>query len=168
MTIFSKSEWRGFSSRLFSLGLKAEGTTSTQLFTFFHKLIPESGEHGWSGSIAPVLRKRGQRNAVATRRVGHIGRSQQQVFRRIAGIEMNEIFQHGERRVLRGVAEPRATARPRSAVAVRALTVERRVGIGFAQNAIEASQLIPPKAMRPSTFSTWRAPSSVSMASSGR
>jgi hypothetical protein len=50
---------------------------------------------------------------------------------RIVAIEMNEVLDHGQRQMLRSIREPSARARPPAAIAIRALSVERGLGVTF-------------------------------------
>src|SRR6266545_4021509 len=119
------------------------------------------------GSLTPGDRQAAGTHTDPRHIVRYIRRRDDKVRRRIVAIEMNEVLDHGQREMLRRVREPDARTRPSTAVAIRALTVERGLRVAFSKNSIEAGQLTPPKAIRPRTFSTARAPSSVSMTASG-
>ena len=67
-----------------------------------------------------------------------------QVLRRILGIEMNEIFQHGEGLVLGSTGEASAWTRPSPAVAISAFAIEGGARIGCAQHTKHCTQLMPP------------------------
>src|SRR5664280_1716122 len=80
---------------------------------------------------------------------------------------MDVVLDDSQRQVLGRVCEPRSRTGPPAAKLVRPLSVERLSRVTFPKNAIDPRQLIPPYAIRPSTFSTARAPSSVSISSRG-
>lgn len=67
----------------------------------------------------------------------NFGGNQNQVRRRVAGVEMNEIFEHRQRLMFRSVGETSADARPAAAISKGAFSVERRAGVGLAQHPID-------------------------------
>lgn len=99
--------------------------------------------------------------------VRHVRDRHHQVRWRIVPIEMNKVLDHRQRQMLRRVGETNTWTGPAAAVAVRALAVERSLRVALPEDSIDPGQLTPPKAIRPRTFSTARAPISVSMTASG-
>ncbi len=137
------------------------------MLSSLRKFIAKPGELRWRGGVPPVRGEVSDSNLCAAQIVRNFRDGQHQIRREIVLIEMDEILQHGKRLMFRGVAEPDARTRPASSVTVRSFTIKRRPSECLPQHAINSAQLIPPKAMRPRMFSTWRAPNSVSMADTG-
>ena len=131
------------------------------------KLITKSGEFGRGSSIPPVDGQLAGFHSLRAHILGNLRCRQYQISWWVVLIEVDEVLQHGQRLMFRGVAEAYAGTGPPSAVTICAFAVERIRGISLAQDAIDSAQLMPPYAMRPRMFSTCRAPSSVSIASTG-
>src|SRR5437762_13568477 len=90
-----------------------------------------------------------------------------QILRLIFRIDVDEVFDHCQRKMFERIYQTSTRARPASAKMISAFSVQWIFRIKFTQDSVDSSQLTPPYAMRPRTFSTVRAPSSVSINSSG-
>src|SRR5688500_374881 len=80
---------------------------------------------------------------------------------------MDKVFEDGQRKMFGGVNQSHSRARPAVPKSISTLTIEGISGIGFPEYPVDRGQLRPPYAIRPRTFSTARAPGSVSMRSRG-
>ena len=69
---------------------------------------------------------------------------EQQVRGRVICVQMDEILEHRQRFVFRGVADAGPGTRPPSTITISALTVERRVRVRAAEDPVNSCQLIPP------------------------
>ena len=131
------------------------------------EFIAYSCELRRSRGLAPVGWQIPDFNSRPGYTVGNFCYGQDEITGRIVPIKMNEILQHGEGLMFGRIAQASSGTRPASSVTVRAFTVKGRAGVRLAQHPVNAGQLIPPYAMRPRMFSTWRAPNSVSSAVMG-
>jgi len=131
------------------------------------ELVPDPGKCWRSRYLPPVLGELPWSDRYSGDIVRNIRHDYDEVHRGMVGVEVDEIFHNGQRQVLGGIGEANAWARPASAKPVRALPVERPLCIGPAQDSVYPSQLTPPYAILPRTFSTALAPISVSIISIG-
>lgn len=99
------------------------------MFCPLGELVTEAGEPGRRRGFTPVPRQRAGFDRLACQTVGNFRNGEHEVRRRIVLIEVNEVLQHGEGLMFRGVAEADSRARPASAEAVCSLAIERCVGI---------------------------------------
>src|SRR5205814_7156227 len=88
---------------------------------------------------------------------------QNKIGRWIVLIKVDEVFEHGQGLMLGCVGEANTGARPAPAKTVGTFAIEWGARIIPAQHPVHKLQLMPPYAIRPRTFSTCRAPNSVSI-----
>ena len=108
-----------------------------------------------------------RRNCSPRHGIRNICRDHHEISRRIVLVDVNEVLDHRERQMLSRVGETNTRTRPAPAKAICTLSVERTFRVRLAENSVNPRQLTPPYAIRPRTFSTLRAPSSVSIRSRG-
>ena len=128
------------------------------------KAVPDGSEFRRRGHVPPVRRQLLLRRGNAGYAVRYFRRNQHEVLREIFGIKVHEVLNHCQRLPLGRVGQPCPGTRPTPSEAIRALSVQRLPGKRLSEDTINAGQLTPPYAMRPKTFSTLRAPGSVSRA----
>ena len=131
------------------------------------KPITDLGEFRQRRTLTPVWWQQFRGNRNSRDAVWNLSRDRDKVLRRIIRVEMYEIFDDRQREMLGRVRKTCTYGRPATTKSIRALPIERFLRVRLAQDSVDASQLTPPYAMRPSTFSTARAPSSVSINWSG-
>jgi len=79
-------------------------------FSALCEFIAEAGERRRGGGFAPVGRQIGEFDRFARQVVGKFADGENKIVGRIVLIQVNEIFEHGQRLVLGGIAEARARA----------------------------------------------------------
>jgi hypothetical protein len=95
--------------------------------------------------------------------VGHFSANHHKICRWIVRVDVDKVFENGQRKMLGRVKQAYSRTRPAAPKAVGALTIEGPFGIGLSEYSVNGRQLRPPYAIRPRTFSTARAPGSVSI-----
>lgn len=131
------------------------------------ELVPDLSELRRSGNLPPVLGELPLGDRYSGNVIGNVCHDYDQVLGRIVGVEVYEVFYDCQREVLGGIDQSNSRAGPASAKPVRPFAIERSLRIGSAEDSVYPSQLTPPYAIRPRTFSTDLAPSSVSINSIG-
>ena len=97
-----------------------------------YKLIAEPGELRGGGAIPPVCRQFADVNTLSGHILRNVGNGQNQIAWRIVLVEVDEVFQHGQRLMFRGVAEANAGTGPASTIAVGPFSVEWSAGVCLA------------------------------------
>jgi hypothetical protein len=113
--------------------------------------------------IVPVCRALAGFDPLLGQTIGDFSKTLKRDQREDCPYGVEEIFQHGEGLTLRRIAKTDARSGPASTVAVGPFAVNRSASILPPQHSIVAAKVIPPCAIRPRMFSTWRAPNSVSL-----
>ena len=101
-----------------------------------NKVVSNPGNFRRCRGASPVRGKVLGRNSLPGHAVGNFRCDQDQVRRRVVGVQMNKVFQHRQRLMLGRVRETSSRARPASAIAIAAFSVERRARISLAQHAV--------------------------------
>ena len=158
---------RGIDQVIVLIGGENRGHQQQTMLAVLRKFISESRELGRCCGFPPVCRQVADFKLLSGQIIRNFRNRQHEITGRIVLIKMDKILQHGERLMFRCVAEADSRTRPPPAVPVRSLAIEGAASVGPAQDSVNSAQLIPPKAMRPKMFSTWRAPNSVSIADTG-
>ena len=108
------------------------------------EFIPKPGEFGRRCGFPPVCRQVADFKLLSGQIVRNFRNCQHQITGRIVFIKMDEILQHGERLMFRGVGEADSGTRPAPAVAIGPLAIEGAASVAPTQDAVRSAQLIPP------------------------
>ena len=119
------------------------------------------------GRAAPIPRQPRDGNRHSRNRIGNFRTDQHEIRGWIVRVDVHEVFNDRQREVFGRIGKANAGTGPTSSKAISAFTMERFFGIRSPENSVDRRQLRPPYAIRPSTFSTARAPGSVSINSRG-
>ena len=106
-------------------------------FASLHELIAPGREFCWRRIFSPIGGQVRDRDTLRNQVLRHVSYSENEIGWRIILIEMDEIFEHGQRLMFGGVAEARSGAGPAPAVTIGAFAVKRSVRVGLTQHAIE-------------------------------
>lgn len=131
------------------------------------EIVADLGEFGRRRCSAPIPRQSSDRHRDSRDTVRNFGTGQHEIAGWVIRVDVHKVFNDRQRKVFGRVGKTHARARPAPAKAISAFTTERPFGIESPEDSIDWRQLRPPYAIRPSTFSTARAPGSVSIKSSG-
>ena len=114
------------------------------MFGFGYEFVSDAGKFSGRWRATPLCWKFINCDDFGRQIVGKLRSDQNQIRRRVVRVEMNKIFEHGERLVLGGVRQTSARTRPAPPVKISTFTIQRRARIGLAQHAKELAQLMPP------------------------
>ena len=132
-----------------------------------NKVVTDTCEFRRRGCLTPVPWQAADRDRNARDATWYSGTDQHQVRGWVVNVDVHEVLNDCQGEVFGGVSQTDTGTRPASTEAVSTFSAERLPGIGSPKDSEDLGQLTPPYAIRPSTFSTARAPGSVSSASSG-
>src|ERR1035437_1131041 len=143
------------------------GEHQDRALTFGDEGVPDHGKRRRSGNLPPVAGQRLWGQYHPRDAIRDVGGHDHQVLRWVTGLDVDKVLDHGQGEGLCQIGHARAWTGPPASKSIRAFTVERLPRVRFPDDPVNPNQLTPPNAIRPRTFSTARAPSSVSISSSG-
>ena len=132
-----------------------------------HEGIADGGQLARGRTPPPIGGQPAKDHLLPGDTIRYVRGNHHQVPGRIATIDVHVVLDHGQRQVFGRIRKPRPRTGPAAAKPERSLSVERLLRVKLPKYSIDARQLMPPYAIRPSTFSTARAPGSVSISSRG-
>ena len=112
-------------SQFDSVGARADGTMRIAARALPANLSPISASSGGAGLWRQLDGNLLRRNGNARNAVRDLRRDHHQIVRRLVRIDMDKVFDHGQREMGGRVRKTSTWARPASAEKIRALSVQR-------------------------------------------
>jgi hypothetical protein len=121
---------------------QSRGHNEDAMFGFGHEFVSDAGKFSGRRGPPPGRWKIIDGDNLGWQIVGKFSGDQNQIGRRVARVEMNKIFKHGQGLVFGGVGETSSRARPAPTVKISTFTIQGRARKRFAQHAIDLPQKI--------------------------